>query len=246
MSKIIGVIPARYASTRFPGKPLVDIKGKSMIQRTYEQCLATKSLNLVVVATDDARIEAHVKAFGGNVFMTRDDHPSGTDRCAEVAENYPDYDYVINIQGDEPFIEPSCIDQLATLLTQDKGFDIATLCKQIDQEEQLFNPNVVKVIFSPTKQAWYFSRSTIPYLRDIPQAEWLRQKKHFKHLGIYGYKTTVLHAVAKLPKGKFEALESLEQLRWLEAGYQIGIDTTTHESIGIDTPEQLTHLLKTL
>ena len=258
--KVLGIIPARFSSTRFPGKPLVDIKGKSMIQRVYEQALKAKSLSFVIVATDDIRIFEHVKTFGGAAMMTSPEHQSGTDRCAEVAamvnldimtqssqqaqnfafdaERERPFDTVVNIQGDEPFIDPEQIDKVVDIL---RGgiFQIATLAKVIDNQEDILNPNVVKVVFSADSRALYFSRSPIPNLRNTPQYEWAKMGEIFKHIGLYTYKTTILQEIARLPAGHLEQLESLEQLRWLENGYAIGVGQTHLETIGIDTPEDL-------
>jgi 3-deoxy-manno-octulosonate cytidylyltransferase (CMP-KDO synthetase) len=262
--KILGIIPARYASTRFMGKPLVDIGGKSMIQRVYEQALKAKCLSKIIVATDDERIFNHVKSFGGEVMMTAKGHPSGTDRCAEVAlkmnmdemfegmnphksivfegikpkRQKTTYDAVVNIQGDEPFIDPSQIEKVVEIL-RGGSFSISTLVKKIDNEELINNPNVVKCVFSNKNKALYFSRSPIPFLRNTPQKEWLSTGEFYKHLGLYAYKTGVLLEITQLPPSRLEILESLEQLRWLENGYEIGVAVTDIETIGIDTPGDL-------
>lgn len=237
--KVIGVIPARYASSRFPGKPLVDIQGKSMIARVYQRCQAAASIDRVIVATDDERIYEHVKSFGGEVQMTSDSHRSGTDRCAEVASSIPDVGWVVNIQGDEPFIDPGQIDQLVQLFAQNEQIDIATLAKKIDTQEALVDPNIVKVVFDKNEQALYFSRSTIPFVRNLAGGQWLRHHDFYKHIGIYAFKKEVLLACADLAPGRLEQIESLEQLRWLEAGYSIQIGLTTLETVGIDTPDDL-------
>jgi 3-deoxy-manno-octulosonate cytidylyltransferase (CMP-KDO synthetase) len=288
--KILGVIPARYASTRFMGKPLVDINGKSMIQRVYEQAKQCKSLARVVVATDDERIFKHVESFGGDVVMTADTHQSGTDRCAEVVETLnfeiqtaflnsdsapvigkitPRFDSiftaVINIQGDEPFIQPEQIEKIAEILRggkisnskfqiselQDKtditpsnsefqtDFGIATLAKRLNNQEDIESPNVVKVVFDTKGKALYFSRSPIPFIRNLDKKEWAKSGQFFKHIGLYGYKTSVLLDIARLSPSNLEKTESLEQLRWLENGYAIGVAETHLETIGIDTPEDL-------
>ena len=245
--KVLGVIPARYASTRFPGKPLVDIQGKTMIQRVYEQAMKAKSLSKVIVATDDERIFNHVKSFKGEVMMTSDVHQSGTDRCAEVINQLSSeaFDAVVNIQGDEPFINPSQIDSVVEVLKKEQ-FMIATLVKRIivtanemRQEGVILNPNIVKAVFSSEGKALYFSRSPIPYLRNIPTDEWLSKGEFYKHIGLYAYKSSVLKEIALLPPSRLEQLESLEQLRWLENGYAIGIAEKNLETIGIDTPEDL-------
>ena len=245
--KILGVIPARYASTRFPGKPLVDIGGKSMIRRVYEQASKCGSLDKVYVATDDTRIFDHVKNFGGEVLMTLPGHQNGTSRCNEVLEilqvgkRSEQYDVVINIQGDEPFIDPSQIDKIAGLFSR-KQTEIATLVKKISDQHELFNHNVVKVVFAQDRAALYFSRQTIPYLRDFDKNDWLKHADFFKHIGIYGYRSEVLRKISKLNTGKIEALEQLEQLRWLENGFQIAVEITDIEGISIDTPEDLSKL----
>ncbi|HEY8934129.1 MAG TPA: 3-deoxy-manno-octulosonate cytidylyltransferase [Cyclobacteriaceae bacterium] len=236
--QIIGIIPARYASTRFPAKPLADISGKSMIQRVYEQARKSSSLTKVVVATDHQEIYNHVKNFGGNVSMTREDHPSGTDRCYEaVSQQNEKYDYVINIQGDEPFIKPEQIDLIASKL--DGKTEIATLVKAITDAEQLFNANVVKAVVSKEMKALYFSRATIPHLRNIPQEQWLGKQKFFKHIGMYAYRNDILKQLIQLEVSSLEKAESLEQLRWVENGFSIAVAETMLETLGIDTPEDL-------
>jgi 3-deoxy-manno-octulosonate cytidylyltransferase (CMP-KDO synthetase) len=246
--KIAGIIPARYASTRFPGKPLALIGGMSMIRRVYEQCLKADSLNIVVVATDDLRIADHVRSFNGNVVMTSTDHHSGTDRCNEALQHllasYPDqrYDVVVNIQGDEPFIDPAQINAVAACFT-DPEVDIATLARTIVSAEELFNPNAVKVVTGTKKQALYFSRSPVPYIRNVGQADWIKQGSFLKHLGLYAYRSDVLKVIATLPPGVLENFESLEQLRWLENGFRISVERTDMEGVSIDTPEDLTKLI---
>lgn len=238
---ILGIIPARYKSSRFPGKPLVDIKGETMVQRVYNQACKAKSLSKVIVATDDERIFNHVNSFGGNVIMTSSEHKNGTERCAEVAENEKNSDFVINIQGDEPFINPKQIDQLADFISRTE-FDIATLCKKIDSNEILFNPNVVKVVFQQ-QRALYFSRSVIPYCRQDDKLKWILHHDYYKHIGMYAYKSSCLSGIASLQPTPLEKSESLEQLRWLESGFSIGITPTKLESISIDTPQDLDRAL---
>jgi 3-deoxy-manno-octulosonate cytidylyltransferase (CMP-KDO synthetase) len=241
--KILGIIPSRYASTRFPAKSLVDIAGKSMVQRVVEQVLKSTLITDVVVATDDQRIFDHVKEFGGNVCMTASDHQSGTDRCQEALQGQRDvYDYVINIQGDEPFIQPSQIDQLAQLL--DGKTQLATLIKPIDQKDQINDSNVVKVVKNLIDEAVYFSRSPIPYQPNAVQSEWLSNHTYYKHIGIYAYRADILGQITQLPISMLEKAESLEQLRWIENGYCIKTAITQHESIGIDTPEDLKKALE--
>lgn len=237
--KILGIIPARYGSTRFPGKPLVSINGISMIQRVYEQALKSKRLSRVIIATDDERIRKHAEEFNGVVVMTSPRHLSGTDRCAEVIRKSTDsWDAVINIQGDEPYIHPEQIDLLCSCFEL-TDVRLATLVKKINSPEELFNHNNVKVVLNKRKEAIYFSRSPIPYNRNFPEQEWLRHSIYYKHIGIYGYQTDTLGEVAALEKTNLEITESLEQLRWIENGYTIHAAVTDFESISIDTPEDL-------
>lgn len=242
--KVIGIIPARYASSRFPGKPLVDIGGKSMIQRVYEQVKNTSCLHEVIVATDDDRIAEHVKSFAGNVIMTASSHQSGTDRCAEVIAKVSGFDIVINIQGDEPFINPLQIELLASCFDKEET-QIATLVKKIHTEDELFNVNIPKVVRNIAGQAIYFSRQTIPYLRGIEQKNWLSKHSYFKHIGIYGYRTDVLKELTQLPISILEETEALEQLRWIEHGYTIQAAETEHETIAVDTQEDLERIIQT-
>ena len=237
---ILGIIPARYASTRLPGKPLVEINGKPMIQLVYEQAVQAGLLKKVVIATDDDKIFSQVQEFGGEVIMTSPQHQSGTDRCAEIIgkPGQQNWDVVVNIQGDEPFINPASIDLLCKCFEK-ADTQIATLIKEIQNYEELFNHNNVKVIINKYRQALYFSRSPIPYCRNFPETEWLKQNTYYKHIGIYGYRASVLKEIAALPKTKLEITESLEQLRWLENGYIINTEITTAESISVDTPEDL-------
>lgn len=242
--KTIGIIPARFASTRFPGKPLASIHGKSMIQRVYEKAESASKLDCVVVATDDDRIITEVKSFGGNVVMTRHDHMSGTDRCYEaLSMQITDFDIVVNIQGDEPFIHPDQINQVITLL-ENGNAEISTLAFKILNEEELFNPNTVKVIFSDSGKAIYFSRHPIPFLRNFAQSQWFSHHNYYKHLGIYGYLSNTLKKITQISPSPLEKAESLEQLRWLETGINIAVGTTVIESFGIDTPEDLEKVLK--
>lgn len=244
--KILGIIPARYASSRFPAKALVDIKGKSMVQRVYEQCLQSTLLTKVIVATDHDLIYNHVKSFNGEVIMTSENHQSGTDRCFEVVSKLTEqFDYVINIQGDEPFIKPQQIDLLANCLT-DTTIQLATLIKKITDTETLFNPNTPKVIFNKNNEAIYFSRQTIPHVRGVNTDEWLTKFTYYKHIGIYAYRTDILKEITQLPIGLLEQTEALEQLRWIENGYKIKIAITEFESQGIDTPEDLEKIVRML
>lgn len=241
--RILGVIPARYQSSRFPGKPLIDIAGKSMIERVYGQCLKSSSLSKVIVATDDQRIADHVSSFGGNVAMTSSKHQSGTDRCAEVANNYPEFDILINIQGDEPMIDPKQIDLLCNCFL-DSNTSIATLVKKISTNEELFNENTPKVILSKNKEAILFSRTAIPFLRGKERETWIEHYTFYKHIGIYGFRTETLKELTKLPLSGLETAEALEQLRWIENGYRVHVAITNTESQAIDTPEDLEKLLK--
>ncbi|WP_145855185.1 3-deoxy-manno-octulosonate cytidylyltransferase [Pedobacter suwonensis] len=241
----IGIIPARYASTRFPGKPLVDIAGKTMIQRVYEQALKAKSLSKVIVATDDERIADEVTRFGGEFAFTASHHQSGTDRCAEVIEKMPGFDIVINIQGDEPFIEPAQIDLLASCFVADK-VDLATLIKPIQSQESIYNPNSPKVVIDVNGRAMYFSRSPIPFIRNGEPGVWAEKHQFYKHIGIYGYRTEALKAITQLPPSSLEIAESLEQLRWIENGFYIQTKATDLETVAIDTPEDLLKLNKLL
>jgi 3-deoxy-manno-octulosonate cytidylyltransferase (CMP-KDO synthetase) len=239
--KTIGIIPARYASTRFPGKPLVDITGKVMIQRTYEQCVKCVSLDEVIVATDDERILNHIHDFGGKAVMTSPDHQSGTDRCAEVAANYPEYDVVINIQGDEPYIDPVQISKIAACFN-DQATQIATLIKKITNPDDLQNINSPKVIINKLAEAIYFSRTPLPFIRGQEPRDWLQHFTYFKHIGIYGFRSEVLQEVTRLPISSLEKAESLEQLRWIENGYRIRVAETDLETQAVDIPEDLQKL----
>jgi 3-deoxy-manno-octulosonate cytidylyltransferase (CMP-KDO synthetase) len=243
--KILGVIPARYASSRFPGKPLAEIHGKSMILRVYEQASAAAKLESVVVATDDQRIFDHVADFGGKVIMTSTQHPTGTDRILEVAASQRAFDAYINIQGDEPYIAPQQIDQVADLLKQGTGAFVATLAKRLEDLEELNNPNLIKVTFARNGKALYFSRSPIPFMRDARQLEqFQRDHGYFKHIGIYGYTAGALAQIKTMQRGHLEQAESLEQLRWMENGMPIVVGQTTFETQAVDTPEDLQRLLR--
>ncbi|MEY4384105.1 MAG: N-acylneuraminate cytidylyltransferase [Bacteroidota bacterium] len=238
---VLAIIPARFASTRFPGKPLVEISGKTMIQRTYEQVCKVGNWADVIIATDDERIQAHVLQFGARVLMTSSQHLTGTDRCAEVLQKCGlTVDYVVNIQGDEPFIDPKQIQALRS------GFDnrpeLVTLIKKIADLGTLFNPNNPKVIVDANKQAIYFSRQTLPYLRNVPQDQWLSHGVFYKHIGLYAYRADILPKLSLLKPSPLELAESLEQLRWIENGYQIQTVETNIETIGIDTPEDLVRI----
>jgi 3-deoxy-manno-octulosonate cytidylyltransferase (CMP-KDO synthetase) len=236
-----GIIPARYASTRFPGKPLVTIGDKPMIRMVYEQ--ASRSLDVVYVATDDERIYDVVSGFGGRVIMTSPHHQSGTDRCAEAvdtieAEAGAKVDIVVNIQGDEPFISPEQIDSI-TACFSDPTVEIATLIRKAGPEEDIFNPNQPKVILDISGNAIYFSRAAIPFQRDFDKSEWPHRHIYYKHIGMYAYRKETLKAITLLPRSPLEIAESLEQNRWLENGFKIRTGITTWESISIDTPDDL-------
>ncbi|WP_296007130.1 3-deoxy-manno-octulosonate cytidylyltransferase [uncultured Alistipes sp.] len=242
--KFLAIIPARYASTRFPGKPLAVLGGKPVIRRVYEQVI--RALDDAVVATDDERIRDAVLAFGGKAVMTSPDHRSGTDRCREAYETVcaregREYDVVINVQGDEPFIHPTQIETVMRCF-DDPATDIATLVKPFapaDGLAALENPNSPKVVLDAASRALCFSRSVIPYLRGVPREEWLAHHTFYKHIGLYAFRTEVLRAVTALPQSPLELAESLEQLRWLENGYKIGVGLSDVETIGIDTAEDL-------
>ena len=238
--KFIAIIPARYASTRFPGKPLAMLGGKRVIERVYEQVAG--ALDEAVVATDDARIYDAVQAFGGRAVMTSPDHRSGTDRCREAFDKLgTPCDVVVNVQGDEPFIRPAQLEALKRCF-DDPETQIATLVKPFAEKdglEALENPNSPKVVLDTRSRAICFSRSVIPYLRGIPREEWLTRHTFYKHIGLYAFRTEVLRAVTALPPSMLETAESLEQLRWLENGYKIGVGISDVETIGIDTPEDL-------
>lgn len=245
--KFIGIIPARYASTRFPGKPLADMKGKYMIQRVYEQ--VRKILDNVCVATDDDRIFNAVKSFGGNVVMTSAEQRSGTDRCFEAYNRLGgNEDVIINIQGDEPFIKPEQIESLIACFDSPQT-QIATLVRPFEATEgyeALANPNSPKVILNDKNEALYFSRSIIPYMRNISPEQWPDKHVYYKHIGMYGYRADILSQITQLPQSSLEIAESLEQLRWLQNGYTIKVGITTQETIGIDTPDDLQKALTLL
>lgn len=238
--RLLAIIPARYASTRFPAKPLAQLGGKPIVQRVYEQ--VAKVVERVVVATDDERIYDTVISFGGEVVMTSAEHRSGTDRCAEAFEKLSyEADIIINVQGDEPFIAAEQIESLVRCF-DNEGVDIATLVKpfaECDGIDALENPNSPKVVVNKRGEAIYFSRSVVPYLRDVERSEWLKHHTFYKHVGIYAFRAKTLGEVTALAQTPLEKAESLEQLRWLENGYKIGVGITHIETIGIDTPEDL-------
>jgi 3-deoxy-manno-octulosonate cytidylyltransferase (CMP-KDO synthetase) len=234
--KTVIIIPARYGSTRFSGKPLAMIKGVSMIKRVYDRCLSSHA-DAVYVATDDVRIMRHIQEFKGNVIMTEATHLSGTDRCAEAIQKCPEpFDFVVNVQGDEPYIDPEQINQVIGILDS-KSAPIATLVVAITSDEELRDPNRVKVVMAGDSRCLYFSRSAIPYDREGTGV------MAFRHLGIYGFQTEVLRGITQLSQGKLEKAESLEQLRWLEHGIEIYAEITKHAAISVDTPDDINRLL---
>ncbi len=241
--KFIGIIPARFASTRFPGKPLAMLGGRTVVERVFRQ--VEGQMDAVVVATDDERIEQAVKAFGGRVVMTSPHHRSGTDRCYEALQKVGGtYDVVVNVQGDEPFIQPEQLDAVKRCF-DDPATDIATLVKPFSASDgfaAVENPNSPKVVVNQRMEALYFSRSVIPYVRGHERGDdWLAAHTYYKHIGLYAYRTDVLSKITQLPTSPLELAESLEQLRWLENGYKIKVGVTDVETIGIDTPDDLAH-----
>lgn len=234
--KILAVIPARYASSRFPGKALATLENRSMLEHVYERATLSRYLTAIVIATDDQRIYNEARRFGARVEMTRDDHVSGTDRVAEVASALEDYDLVVNIQGDEPLIDPTAIDTALMPLVEEPAIPMGTLKKRIEDPREISDPNVVKVVTDRFENAIYFSRSTIPYPRSIEEA---RAATHFKHIGLYVYRRDFLLRYSDLPVGPLESSERLEQLRALENGFKIRVVETEYESLGVDTPEDL-------
>ena len=240
---IVGIIPARYASTRFPGKPLIDIQGKTMIHRVYEQALKSKHLDKVIVATDDERIFNHVKDFGGEAVITAEHHPSGTDRCWDALQQLKgNFQYVINIQGDEPFIQPEQIDELAAIL-KDGTVELATQMILVDNHEILFDKGEVKIVLNTNKEALYFSRMVIPFIKGVDEKDWHLHHDYYRHVGMYAYRKDILEKITKVPVSSLEKSESLEQLRWLENGFNIKCVTTKYESHCIDTPEDVDKVL---
>ncbi len=237
----IAIIPARYASTRFPGKPLININGKTMVHNVYLQ--ASKVFNTVYVATEDERILKEVLSFGGKAVMTMKKHKSGTDRCAEAIDKIEllenkKFDIVVNIQGDEPFIKTEQLNEIKACFKYKKT-QIATLVKPINNKDDIFNPNKPKVVISKNNEAIYFSRSPIPFLRGQKDSKWVSKHLYYKHIGLYGYRKDILKAITKLAPSALELAESLEQLRWLENGYTIKLGFTEQESFSIDTPKDI-------
>jgi 3-deoxy-manno-octulosonate cytidylyltransferase (CMP-KDO synthetase) len=243
---ILGIIPTRYGSTRLPGKPLIKVHGKTIIERVYNRVEKSKHLNEVVVATDDVRIFNHVRKFGGRALMTRSDHQSGTTRCAEVMESLSSFDLVVNIQGDEPLINPLQIDQLCDLMVRNSTIGIGTLVREIEVTSDLTNPAVAKVVCGAHGKVLYFSRSPVPFIRDVPQDKWLSHHKFLRHIGMYAYRRDTLKRIGVLPQSALEKSEKLEQLNWLHHGYAVHAVETEFDSLGIDTPEDLMLLEKML
>jgi len=238
---VLGLIPARYASSRFPGKPLAEISGKPMIQWVYEG--ASKVFEFVYVATDDTRIQDAVLNFGGKVVMTAATHQSGTDRCAEALDvvektTKVKFDVVVNIQGDEPFIQPPQLKKVASCFS-DENVQLATLVKQFSINDDIFNPNTPKVILNNNSEAIYFSRSVIPFIRNKEKENWQTSNTFYKHIGLYAYRSNILREITKLSQSSLELAESLEQLRWIENGYRIKVEKTDMETLAVDTPEDL-------
>jgi 3-deoxy-manno-octulosonate cytidylyltransferase (CMP-KDO synthetase) len=241
---IAGIIPARYASTRFPGKSLIDICGKSMIQRVYEQASKSKLLDKIIVATDDDRILDHVRSFGGEAVLTAINHPSGTDRCWEALQQLgTEYQYVINIQGDEPFIDPEQVDELARILPGGT-VELATQMIPVSNYEELFDRGEVKIVLDNSHHAMYFSRMVIPFIKGVDEKEWHLHYTYHRHVGMYAYRRDVLEQISKLPVSSLEQAESLEQLRWLECGCKIKCVITRFESHCIDTPGDIEKVLR--
>ncbi|MBX5438770.1 MAG: 3-deoxy-manno-octulosonate cytidylyltransferase [Thermoflavifilum sp.] len=246
MNRIVAIIPARYASTRFPGKPLADIGGKSMIRRVYERVAAASCVDEVWVATDDLRILDHVRGWGGRVMMTSPEHQSGTERCAELAAKLdPMPEIIINVQGDEPFIQQAHLKSLVSCF-DDPEVMIASLMKQISEPEELMSVHLPKVLVNRFQDALYFSRQPVPYVRDYLQSEWLYHHRFYKHIGIYAFRSHVLQELVQLPSTPLEQAEKLEQLRWLEHGYRIRMAITTADQFSIDTPDDLQRCLQML
>ncbi len=234
---ILGIIPARWASSRFPGKPLADLNGRPVILRVWDKCVQA-GLSRVIIATDDERIRSRCEAEGALVMMTDPELPSGTDRCAAIAQHQPE-SFVINIQGDEPFIDPGAIQQLADLLISHPEHPIGTLARPESDPEVLASPHVVKVIRDQNGKAIYFSRAWIPFQRDRAPSTWPDHYAYLTHIGLYGFQKSTLLELARLPQSSLESAEQLEQLRWLAAGYAISLGVTNYRSLGIDTPEDL-------
>lgn len=240
---IIGIIPARYASTRFPGKPLASIKGKTMLQRVYDQSCSAKKLDDIIIATDDERIEQHARSFGANVVMTGTEHPSGTDRCFEAYTTHgKKYTHVINIQGDEPFLDPEQINSLAAICNE--SVEIATQMTKCHDYEVLFDIGEVKIVLNNKQEAQYFSRSVIPYIKGVEEQEWHKHFDYFRHVGMYAYRVDILEKICLLKPSSLEMAESLEQLRWLVNGFKIKCVETSFDSHCVDSPEDIEKVIR--
>ncbi len=242
LMNVLGIIPARYGSTRLPGKPLIKVKGKTIIQRVYERASMSEVLYKVIVATDDVRIYNHVRKFGGSAVMTRQIHRSGTMRCGEVLETEPEADIIINVQGDEPLINPGEISRLGRFLIEDTDREIGTLVKRIDRQEDIVDPSIAKVVMDLYHRVLYFSRAAVPHVRNYPIDQWLDHAVYYKHIGLYGYTRKALQNLSRLDPSDIEEAELLEQLNWLYHGYVVHALETDIESIGIDTPEDVSLL----
>lgn len=243
--KILGVIPSRFASSRFPGKPLIDLAGKSMIQRVYEGAKKCDLFDELLVATDDERIFSHVLEFGGKAVMTSSEHQSGTDRCGEVIKLFPDFDVVVNIQGDEPLVEAEQLRQLISAF-ENQQTEIATLGILVQNQQELFNPNRIKVVLNAHNQAIYFSRNPIPFGAQMLQEFWMKNYPYVRHIGLYAYRTKILQELVNLEPTNLEKQESLEQLRWMYYGYNIQVVMTEIETPNIDSPEDVAAILDLL
>lgn len=240
---ILGIIPARFASSRFPGKPLVKIEGKSMLQRVYEQAVKSSHLSEIIIATDDTRIQEHALTLGANVVLTKHEHPSGTDRCFEAyIKSGKKFNHVLNIQGDEPFLDPEQINSLASACNP--SVEIATQMIKCSNYEVLFDTGEVKIILNTKNEALYFSRNVIPFIKGKEQHEWHKHFNYYRHVGMYAYRTDILEKISGLSPSKLENAESLEQLRWLEHGFKIKCIETPFDSHCIDTPEDIEKVLR--
>jgi 3-deoxy-manno-octulosonate cytidylyltransferase (CMP-KDO synthetase) len=241
--RILGIIPARYASSRFPGKPLAQIKGRSMLQRVYEQTVKAQLLTRVIIATDDERIARHANEIGAEVVMTKVEHPSGTDRCFEAYQLHAQpFDYVVNVQGDEPFLDPEQIDSLARVC--DGQTEIATQMIKCNDHAVLFDTGEVKIVLSENQEALYFSRNVIPHIKNVSEKEWHKHFDYYRHVGMYAYRVDVLEKITKLKPSSLEKAESLEQLRWVQHGYRIKCAETNFDSHCVDTPEDIEKVLR--
>jgi 3-deoxy-manno-octulosonate cytidylyltransferase (CMP-KDO synthetase) len=245
-SRTVAIIPARFASSRLPGKPLADICGKPMIQHVVERTRQASCIDDVIVATDDTRIKDAVEAFGGRAVMSPAELSSGTDRVAFVARALPEAEIIVNVQGDEPVIEPAMIDEAVRSLVADSGAVAATLVRKIETPEELLSVSVVKAVLDRDGNCLYFSRSTIPFVRDVPLPDWLARQVHYKHIGLYVFRREFLLRYTELPATALEGLEKLEQLRILEYGYRIKAVVTTYNSVTVDTPEDLERVRRLL